>query len=447
MSQEKLDYPKTFLLGFGFFGVMVAWSVYNSFVPLFLSNRFNLDPAMIGFFMTLDNIAALFIQPAIGSISDRTRTKVGRRLPFMLVGAPIAAIAFFFAPLVALPAFNVPDAARLPLFFACTITFMLSMAIWRTPVVALMPDVTPSKFRSQANGVINFMGGIGSIMAFLIGSRLYRLNPAYPFWLAGILVLVGVLMVFAFVREPKIYEENPNLEKPNLWKSLGQIFRERQHNAIRIFLAIFFWFVAMNAIETFMTLYANKSLGMPEADSVAILTLNSLAFVIMALPAGFIGGKIGRKRTIAIGLVVMILIMLSIFFIPAETQVKVLFSLPVLGPVPVVGLMLIIAGLGWALININSLPVVVDLTNAVQIGTFTGLYYLFSTLAAIAGPNINGWIVKLSGNNYASIFIIGPIFMTLALISILGMKAGEAVDSPPQISDEAASAGESNLAK
>jgi MFS family permease len=109
--------------------------------------------------------------------------------------------------------------------------------------------------------------------------------------------------------------------------------------------------------------------------------------------------------------------------------------------------MLIIAGLGWALININSLPVVVDLTNAVQIGTFTGLYYLFSTLAAIAGPNINGWIVKLSGNNYASIFIIGPIFMTLALISILGMKAGEAVDSPPQMSDEAAGAGESNLAK
>ena len=249
MSQEKLDYPKTFLLGFGFFGVMVAWSVYNSFVPLFLSNRFNLDPAMIGFFMTLDNIAALFIQPAIGSISDRTRTKVGRRLPFMLVGAPIAAIAFFFAPLVALPAFNVPDAARLPLFFACTITFMLSMAIWRTPVVALMPDVTPSKFRSQANGVINFMGGIGSIMAFLIGSRLYRLNPAYPFWLAGILVLVGVLMVFAFVREPKIYDENPNLEKPNLWKSLGQIFRERQHNAIRIFLAIFFWFVAITPLK------------------------------------------------------------------------------------------------------------------------------------------------------------------------------------------------------
>ena len=237
---------------------------------------------------------------------------------------------------------------------------------------------------------------------------------------------MGVLLVFAFIREPKIYEENPNLEKPNLWKSLQQIFKEKQHNAIRIFLAIFFWFVAMNAIETFITLYANQSLGMSESRSVTLMTLNSLAFVLMALPAGLIGGKIGRKRTISIGLVVMVIVMTTIFFIPASTLVQEVFRLPILGAVPVVGLMLILAGLGWALININSLPVVVDLTDATQIGTFTGLYYLFSTLAAIAGPNINGWIVKLTGDNYASIFIIGPIFMIAALISILGMKSGEA---------------------
>lgn len=432
IEEQKFSYGKTFLLGFGFFAVMVAWSVYNSFVPLFLANRFNLNPAAIGFFMTLDNIAALLLQPLIGSLSDRTRTKIGRRLPFMLVGAPIAAIAFFFAPVVAVPILNIPADARLPLFIACTMTFMLAMAIWRTPVVALMPDVTPSKFRSQANGVINFMGGIGSIIAFLIGSKLYSIKPQYPFWLASVLILVGVLMVFFFVREPKIYYENPNLEKPNLWKSLVQIFRDKQHNAIRIFLAIFFWFVAMNAIETFITLYANHSLGLSEARSVSLMTLNSLAFVIMALPAGFIGGKIGRKRTISIGLCVMILVMTSIFFIPASTLTNVLFSLPVLGEVPVVGMMLVVAGLGWALININSLPVVVDLTDATQIGTYTGLYYLFSTLAAIAGPNINGWIVKLTGNNYSSIFLIGPIFMAAALVMVLGLRSGEAKTTPAQ---------------
>lgn len=430
MEEQKFSYGKTFLLGFGFFAVMIAWAVYNSFVPLFLANRFDLNPAQIGFFMTLDNIAALLLQPVIGSLSDRTRTKIGRRLPFMLVGAPIAALAFFFAPVVAVPLLGIAPEARLPLFITCTMTFMLAMAIWRTPVVALMPDVTPSKYRSQANGVINFMGGIGSIIAFLIGGKLYAIQPQYPFWLASVLVLVGVLLVFIFVREPKIYEDNPNLEKPNLWKSLVQIFRDKQHNAIRIFLAIFFWFVAMNAIETFITLYANHSLGMSESRSVSLMTLNSLAFVIMALPAGFIGGAIGRKRTISIGLVVMILVMTSIFFIPAETLTLELFKLPMLGAVPVVGLLLVVAGLGWALININSLPVVVDLTDATQIGTFTGLYYLFSTMAAIAGPNINGWIVKLTGNNYSSIFIIGPIFMIAALISILGMKSGEASSTP-----------------
>lgn len=426
MEKDKLNYGKTFLLGFGFFGVMVIWAVYNSFVPLFLANKFGLSAAVIGFFMTLDNIAALFLQPVIGSISDRTRTKIGRRLPFMLTGAPLAGIAFAIAPLVAIPMLNIPDNARLPLFVVCTMTFMISMAIWRTPVVAFMPDVTPSRFRSQANGVINFMGGIGSITAFLIGGKLYEINPAYPFWLASVLVVVAVLLVFAFIREPKVYENNPNLEKPNLWKSLAQIFREKQHNAIRIFLAIFFWFVAMNAIETFFTLFANKSLGMTEARSVSILTLNSLAFVLMALPAGFIGGKIGRKKTISMGLIVMILIMLSVFFVPKETLVRHVFTLPILGDVPVVGLMLVVAGLGWALININSLPVVVDLTDALQIGTFTGLYYLFSTLAAIAGPNINGWIVKLTGEDYSSIFLIGPVFMLAALICVLGMKAGEA---------------------
>ena len=430
IEEQKFSYSKTFLLGFGFFAVMVAWSVYNSFVPLFLANRFKLDPATIGFFMTLDNIAALILQPVIGSWSDRTRTKIGRRLPFMLVGAPIAALAFVFAPMVAIPILDIPVDARLPLFVACTMTFMLAMAIWRTPVVAFMPDVTPSKYRSQANGVINFMGGIGSIIAFLIGGKLYEVNNAYPFWLAAILVLVGVLLVFAFVREPKIYEENPNLEKPNLWKSLRQIFKEKQHNAIRIFMAIFFWFVAMNAIETFITLYANQSLGMSESRSVSLMTLNSLAFVLMALPAGLIGGKIGRKRTISIGLVVMILVMTSIFLIPTQTLVREVFRLPILGAVPVVGLMLVIAGLGWALININSLPVVVDLTDATQIGTFTGLYYLFSTMAAIAGPNINGWIVKLTGNNYSSIFIIGPIFMIAALVMILGLRSGEANSIP-----------------
>ena len=158
----KLNYPKTFLLGFGFFGVSVIWAIYNAFVPIFLRQRFNLEPNVIGFIMTLDNIAALFIQPYVGALSDKLRTPIGRRMPFILVGAPIAAVAFAL----------VPAAQALPLFIASIGAMLLAMAVFRTPVIALMPDVTPSQFRSQANGVINFMGGIGSIIAFLVGSSL-----------------------------------------------------------------------------------------------------------------------------------------------------------------------------------------------------------------------------------------------------------------------------------
>ncbi|NLE93467.1 MAG: SLC45 family MFS transporter, partial [Chloroflexi bacterium] len=144
------------------------------------------------------------------------------------------------------------------------------------------------------------------------------------------------------------------------------------------------------------------------------------------IPAGFIGAKLGRKKTLGIGLLIMILVLLGVYFLPKETLLQVHGRLPVLGNIMTLTLFLLAAGIGWSLININSLPVVVDLTDQVHIGTYTGLYYLFSTLAAIAGPNINGWIVKLTGNNYASIFIIGPIFMVAALISVLGMKSGEA---------------------
>ena len=189
----KLNYGKTFLLGFGFFGVSVIWGVYNAFVPLFLANKFGLSPVWIGFFMTLDNIAALLIQPPVGAWSDRLRSPIGRRMPFILIGAPIGAIAFGLIPI----------AAVLPLFVACTSTLLLSMAFWRTPVIALMPDITPSKFRSQANGIINFMGGVGAIVSFLLGASLYEKNPAFPFWLGSILVILSSLLVFIFIREPK----------------------------------------------------------------------------------------------------------------------------------------------------------------------------------------------------------------------------------------------------
>ncbi len=417
----KLDYGKTFLLGFGFFGVSVIWGVYNAFVPLFLANKFGLAPVWIGFFMTLDNIAALLIQPPVGAWSDRLRTPIGRRMPFILIGAPVAALAFGLIPL----------ASMLPLFVACTSTLLLSMAFWRTPVIALMPDVTPSQFRSQANGVINFMGGIGAIVSFLIGARLYEINQAFPFWLGSILVIVASLLVFIFIREPKDYQASET--KPSLWLSLQGVIYDPDKSALRIFLAIFFWFLGYNAIEAFFTLYAQKHLRLAEADGARLLGQLSLSFVIFAIPSGYIGARVGRRKTILTGIALMAVIIMTIYLLPVAILTIRLTRLPVLGMVPVIGLCLMVAGAAWALININSLPMVVDMTDAAHLGTFTGLYYLFSTLAAIAGPNVNGWLIQLSGLNYNATMLLAPFFMVVAFVLMIGVRRGEAQTVPSAV--------------
>ncbi len=414
----KLNYGKTFLLGFGFFGVSVIWGVYNAFVPVFLAQKFGLDVVWIGFFMTLDNIAALLIQPPVGSWSDRLRTPIGRRMPFILIGAPLGAVAFGIIPI----------AGVLPLFVACTSTLLLSMALWRTPVVALMPDITPSQFRSQANGIINFMGGVGAIISFLGGSALYRINPAFPFWLGSVLVVAASLLVFAFIKEPEVYEHGE--AQPGMLASLREVLADNDKSALRILLAIFFWFLGYTAVEAFFNLYAINHLGLDAADGAGLLGQLSLIFVLFALPSGYIGGKIGRRPTILTGILLMSAAMLAMFVLPAATLTIPLAKLPVLGQVPVVGLILMFAGAAWALININSLPMVVDMTTTARLGTYTGLYYLFSTFSAIVGPNVNGWVIKLTGNNYNSIMIVAPVFMAVALVMMLGVHRGEAA---PQV--------------
>jgi Na+/melibiose symporter-like transporter len=410
----KFNYGKIFLLGFGFFGVSVIWTVYNAFVPLFLANKFNLSPIVIGFFLTLDNIAALFIQPPVGVWSDRLRTPIGRRMPFILIGAPVGALAFGLIPL----------AAALPLFVACTSTLLLSMAFWRTPVVALMPDITPSQYRSQANGIINLMGGIGTIIASLVGSTLYEINIAFPFWMGSVLVILAALLVFIFIREPKEYEAEER--QPNMFESLRELLRSKEKSAIRILLAIFFWFLAYTGIEAFLTLYATRYVGIPEGDAGRLLGHIGLFFVLFAFPAGLLGSRIGRRVTISAGIILMALLIFGLYILPADTLAIPLTVMPVLGNIRVVSLFLMPAGIAWALININSLPMVVDMTTAARLGTFTGLYYLFSTLSAIVGPNLNGLLVQLSGDRYNTIMLISPLFLVAALVLMLGVRRGEA---------------------
>lgn len=419
----RLNYGKTFLLGFGFFGLSIVWGVYNAFVPIFLSEKFNLSPILIGFFMTLDNIAGLFIQPPVGAWSDRLRTPLGRRIPFLVIGAPITAVAFGLIPLPAV----------LPLFIACTSTLLLSAALWRTPVIALMPDITPSAFRSQANGIINFMGGVGAIVALQTGGILYKMNPNFPFWLGSGLVILSALVVYLFIEEPKEYGEAE--AQPGIFASLREVFNNEDKSGLRILFAIFFWFVGFSAVDTFFTLYAKNHLGLPEGDGATLLSVLPLFFVLFAIPSGYIAGKIGRRNTISMGLIIITIMLLLLYITPAKALLTGIAPLPQVG-IPLVaggarmltlaGVLLMFGGAAWAFININSLPMIVDLTTAARIGTFTGLYYLFSTFSAIVGPNINGWAIELTNNNYNIIMIIASAFMLVAFWLMLGVKRGEA---------------------
>jgi MFS family permease len=324
----------------------------------------------------------------------------------------------------------------LPLFVACTSTLLLSAALWRTPVVALMPDITPSEFRSQANGVINFMGGIGTIVALQTGGMLYKISPSFPFWLGSGLVIAAALIVYLFIEEPKEYTTTE--EQPGMFASLREVFNDPDKSGLRILFAIFFWFIGFSAVETFFTLYAKNHLGLNEGDGATLLSVLPLFFVLFAIPSGFIAGKLGRKTTIMIGLITITLMLILLYVTPAAALLTGITPLPLVG-IPLVeggarmltlaGVLLILGGIGWAFININSLPMIVDLTSMARIGTFTGLYYLFSTLSAIIGPNVNGWAIQLTNNNYNIIMVIAPVFMMIAFWLMMGVKRGEATQA------------------
>jgi len=441
----RLDYKRTFLLGFGFFGVSVLWSVYNGFMPIFLK-AYGLPLAVVGFVMTLDNIIGIFIQPYVGQLSDHTRTRLGRRLPYILVGTPVAAAFFALAPVIyqVLPRAT----AGLALLMGAIIIMNIAMAIFRTPVVALMPDITPSEHRSKANGVINLMGGIGTTMAFALGG-LFAINVGLPFWIAAAVLLVAEGVVLLTIREPREFTatSGESSKAPSfleslrdLGRTLADVVRAREKSTLFICLAIFAWFMGYNAIETFWSLYGVNRLFAAQIASgaltaeaaagkaVSMLILLSGSFLVFALPSGFIATRYGRKRTIMAGLVLLVALWTGIYFFPNLIYVYIT---------------LILSGVGWALININSLPIVADLASDEKIGSYTGLYYLFSLLAASTSPTIVGWLMDRLGMSV--MFIYTPAFMALAFLCMLGVKRSEPRTAVTTLGKAVEAAGEADL--
>jgi maltose/moltooligosaccharide transporter len=377
---------KTWLLGFGFFSISIGWALYNGFVPFFLDN-FLSSTALIGFIMTIDNYFALFLQPYIGNRSDRTNTRFGRRMPYLMVGIPIAALFFALIP------FHV-SLGTLILFMVC---MNLSMAIFRSPTIALMPDITPESERTKANGIINFMGGCGGILAFTAGSFLFNINESFPFLTISVVFLVALWVIYKNINEKRdaVYYTSMNTPKIDYKKEL---------NPLTLFLlaAIFFWFIAIQGMEALFTLYGVKELGLSKSSSAFSLAFFSLSFVLSSIPCGLLGAKYGMKKMIMIGIIGLVVVFVLLNWVQSALFLR---------------LVLLVGGVFWACININAYPFIVSTGSEHSFGTRTGLYYLVSSLSAIISPPTLGLLIDLFG--FGILFFAAATSMLLALACML----------------------------
>ena len=409
------NWKRTFVVGFGFLGISVIWPIFNNFVPIFLQagnpeyNRqlleagreipkvagFGLAPGLAFFVMTWDNLINVFIQPWAGGRSDRTWNRFGRRKPWILVGAPIAAVAFVMVPLA--------NTVLAIMVFILITNF--GMAIFRSPTVSWLGDLFPSQQRSKANGVINMMGGIGAAIALFGGGILFdQIGRAAPFVFGALLMLVALAIAVAFVKEPERVTAEKEDTGAGVISNLKAVWRAPDKSGVFILLAILFWFMAFNAVETGLSSFAVFTLGMSPGRASLYTTLFAATLILFAVPSGLIATRIGRRPTILIGLTGLIVLFLAGFLFVRN---EMLFAA-----------LLVLSGASWALVNINSLPMVYDVGDERRIGAFTGLYYLSSQAAAVLGPTLAGILVGAAGSQPRVTFLFSTVFMVLAWLAM-----------------------------
>jgi len=392
---EKFPYRRTFILGFGFFGISIIWPLFNSLIPPMLEDL-GLSAVMVGFILTWDNIINMVLQPMIGGLSDNTRTRFGRRKPYLMVGAPIAALFFVLVPY---------SRTNIWLIALTILGTNLGMALFRSPTIAYLGDLFKPKDRSKANGVINLMGGLGGAVALFGGGALYKLGVPLPFIVGAAVMLLAILVILVAVREPQESDPSIKTESPGLLASARRVISGTDRNPILLLTAIFCWFVGWNAMEAFFTIYARNVLGIDVGSGTQMLTAFAATLILFAIPSGLLATRYGRKPTILVGLSGMFAGLVAGFFIRDATWLLVTLAL---------------MGVFWALININSLPMVYDLGDEGSIGVYTGLYYFASSAAAITGPILGGWLIDRT--NHASIWTFSAIFILLAALAMLRIR-------------------------
>lgn len=416
----KLNYKRTFFIGLAFLSISGFWQMYDSIIPLMLQNTFHLGETVTGALMAMDNVLAIFLLPLFGLLSDKVDTKIGKRMPFILGGTVLAAT--FLLLLSA-----ADRKQNLVMFLAILFLLLLSMGLYRSPAVALMPDLTPNPLRSKANAVINLMGAVGGVYALLMIKLLVGggERPDYlPLFLSiGGLMLLAVAVLFATVKEKKVArlvaeEERTNKvrgeadekgAKPGQSAMPGEVKR----SMIFLLLSIFLWFTAYNAVTTAFSRYTRVVWHMEGGSFADCLMVATVAAICSYIPIGNIASRIGRKKTILAGIVLMSLCYFAAIFAGAYH--------------PVVNIAFAAIGVGWAAINVNSYPMIVEMSKGCDIGKFTGTYYTFSMAAQIFTPVLSGFL--LENVSYRSLFPYAFLFSSLAFVTMMQVHHG---DSRPE---------------
>ncbi|MEE1440536.1 MAG: MFS transporter [Christensenellales bacterium] len=436
----KLNYKRTLLVGLAFLSICAFWQLYDNVVPLILKNTFDIPDDIAGVIMALDNVLALFLLPLFGKLSDRTHTRLGRRMPYILGGTLAAVVLMNLLP--------VADGARsLWLFVVALGLLLLAMGVYRSPAVALMPDVTPKPLRSKGNAIINLMGTLGGVFTLAATGLLVtrdatgRENYSALFLAVSILMLAAVAVLLLTIRENRLAREVElqNLatqgedaaqaqadETPSTGAGFSSLDPALRRSLILILCSVSLWFMGYNAVTTAFTKYVSVQWGYDIKAASQCLMVATVGAVVSYLPVGFLSSRFGRKRVIQAGV-----LLLAACFGTAALFAQ--FS-------PVLYGIFALVGAAWAMINVNSYPMVVEISKSGDVGKYTGYYYTFSMAAQIVTPIVSGWLLEHVG--YYTLLPYAAVMVALSFVTISLTRHGDSRPQPPRSRLEAFDAGD-----
>lgn len=426
----KLNNKRTILVGLAFLSICAFWQMYDNVVPLILTNTFHLNETFSGAIMAADNILALFLLPFFGGLSDKTDTRIGKRMPFILFGTGIAVILLNVLPLLDNGYFAAPGTFKMVSFVIVLALLLIAMGIYRSPAVALMPDVTPKPLRSKANAIINLMGAVGGMIYLALAAVLYpnkkvagleHVNYQPLFMIVAAIMFVSVGILFLTIKEPKLTAENRALEEQHPeWNlaeddgSGGEVLPPQVKTSLGFLLAsIALWFIGYNGVTTWFTTYVSQVMGQALGGASTCLLIATAGAIVSYIPIGALASKIGRKKTIMGGIV-----LLAVCFALGYVLTTTYTSINV-----VMFIVFALVGLAWAAINVNSLPMVVEMCKGSDIGKFTGYYYTASMAAQIVTPILAGTLMR--SVSYKILFPYAAVFVALSFLTMTRVQHGD----------------------